>query len=48
MKSNKVAITVALCGNGTSKEMNPNVPLQPDELAEDIVSRISISVIKKA
>lgn len=37
MKSNKVAITVALCGNGTSKEMNPNVPLQPDELAEDIV-----------
>ena len=23
MKSNKVAITVALCGNGTSKEMNP-------------------------
>lgn len=38
MKSNKVAITVALCGNGTSKAMNPNVPLQPDELAADIVA----------
>lgn len=37
MKSNKVAITVALCGNGTSKDMNPNVPLQPDEMARDVV-----------
>lgn len=37
MKSNKVVLTVALCGNGTSKAMNQNVPLQPDELAADIV-----------
>ncbi len=36
-KTNKVIITVALCGNGTTKAMNPNVPEQPDELAADIV-----------
>lgn len=37
-KSNKVVLTVALCGNGTTKAMNPNVPEQPDELVRDIVA----------
>lgn len=38
MKSNKVVLTVALCGNGTTKAMTPYVPEQPDELAADIVA----------
>jgi 3-keto-5-aminohexanoate cleavage enzyme len=37
MKSNKVIITVALCGNGSNKKMSPYVPEQPDEIAADIV-----------
>lgn len=36
-KTNKVIITVALLGAGTSKEMTPYVPLQPEEIAEDVV-----------
>ncbi len=37
-KTNKVVLTVALCGNGTTKAMTPYVPEQPDELAADIVA----------
>lgn len=37
MENNKVIVTVALCGNGTTKAMTPYVPEQPDELAADIV-----------
>ncbi len=37
MKSNKLIITAALCGNGTTKKMNPYVPEQPDEIAADVV-----------
>ena len=37
MSQKKVMITVALCGNATNKQMNPSVPIQPDEMAEDIV-----------
>lgn len=36
-KSNKVVLTVALCGNGSTKAMTPYVPEQPDELVRDIV-----------
>lgn len=38
MKTNKVILSVALCGNGTTKAMTPYVPEQPDELAADIVA----------
>lgn len=37
-KSNKVILTAALCGNGTTKSMTPYVPEQPDELVRDIVA----------
>lgn len=37
-KSNKVVLTVALCGNGSTKAMTPYVPEQPDELVRDIVA----------
>ena len=37
-KTNKVIITAALLGAGTSKKMNPNVPLTPAEIAEDVVN----------
>ena len=33
--SNKVIITAALTGAMTPKEMNPNIPLTPEEIAED-------------
>lgn len=36
-KSNKVVLTAALCGNGSTKAMSPYVPEQPDELVKDIV-----------
>ena len=36
-KTNKVVLTVALCGNGTTKAMTPYVPEQPDELVADII-----------
>ena len=34
--SKKRIITVATTGAWPTKENNPNVPLQPDEIAEDI------------
>lgn len=34
----KVIITSALCGAGTTKEMNPYVPITPEEIAEDVIS----------
>ncbi len=33
--SNQVIITAALTGAGTPKELNPNLPLTPVEIAED-------------
>jgi 3-keto-5-aminohexanoate cleavage enzyme len=33
----KLIITCALCGVGTTKEQNPNVPITPDEIAADAV-----------
>ena len=35
---NKVIITAALCGAGTTKEQNPNVPITPEEIAADVVA----------
>lgn len=32
----KLIITVALTGNVPTKEMNPNLPVTPDEIAEDV------------
>ena len=32
----KLIITVALTGNVPTKEMNPNVPVTPDEIAQDV------------
>jgi 3-keto-5-aminohexanoate cleavage enzyme len=32
---NKLIITCALCGVGTTKEQNPHVPITPDEIAAD-------------
>lgn len=37
MSGKNVIISVALCGAATTKKMNPNVPITPDEMAEDIV-----------
>ena len=37
-KSNKIFIQAALCGAGTTKAMNPSVPLTPDEMAADTVA----------
>ena len=37
MNQKKVILSVALCGNATSKRMNPSVPIQPEEMAADIV-----------
>ena len=33
---NKLIITVALTGNVPTKKMNPNVPMTPEEIAEDV------------
>lgn len=35
MLSNKLIITAALCGAGTTREQSPYVPLTPDEIAND-------------
>lgn len=32
---NKVIITAALTGATTPKELNPNIPLTPEEIAKD-------------
>lgn len=37
MLSNKLIITAALCGAGTTREQSPYVPLTPDEIANDAV-----------
>lgn len=37
-KTNKVILTAALLGAGTNKNMNPNVPLTPAEVAADVVA----------
>ena len=37
-KSNKIFIQAALCGAGTTKKMNPDVPITPDEIAADTVA----------
>ena len=36
MASNKVIITVAPTGGMASKQANPNLPTQPDEIAESV------------
>lgn len=36
--SNKLIVTAALLGNGTTKEMNPAVPYTPEEIARDAVA----------
>ena len=38
MMSNKVIITAALCGAGTTRALTPHVPITPDELAADVVA----------
>ena len=37
---NKLIITAALCGVGTSKAQTPHVPITPDEIAEDSVCAV--------
>ena len=37
-KTNKVVITAAMCGNGTTKAMTPHVPELPEEIAKDVVA----------
>ena len=39
-KSNKLIITCALCGGGTTRKQSPYVPLTPDELAADGVAAV--------
>lgn len=36
--NNKLIVTAALVGNGTTKEQNPAVPYTPDEIARDAVA----------
>lgn len=38
MLSNKLIVTAALVGNGTTKQQNPAVPYTPEELARDAVA----------
>ena len=35
---NKLIVTAALVGNGTTKQMNPSVPYTPEEIAKDAVA----------
>ena len=35
-KSNKVIVTIAPTGGMASKAQNPNLPTQPDEIADDV------------
>ncbi len=37
-KSKKLVITAALCGAGTTKAQNPNVPITPEEIANDAIA----------
>jgi len=45
--NNKLIVTAALLGNGTTKEMNPAVPYTPEEIARDAVAcvRAGASII---
>lgn len=36
--NNKLIVTAALLGNGTTKQMNPAVPYTPEEIARDAVA----------
>lgn len=38
MKSNKLIVTAALCGAGTTKSQTPYVPITPEEIAADAVA----------
>ena len=38
MLSDKLIITAALCGAGTTKEQTPYVPITPEEIANDAVA----------
>ena len=36
VKTDKLIICVAPCGSFLTKEANPNIPIQPDEIAEEV------------
>ena len=40
MKTNKLMITCALCGGGTTRKQPPYVPLSPEEIAADAVAAV--------
>ena len=40
MKSNKLMITCALCGGGTTRKQSPYVPLTPEELVADSIAAV--------
>lgn len=40
MKSNKLMITCALCGGGTTRKQTPHVPLTPEELVADSIAAV--------
>lgn len=40
MKSNKLMITCALCGGGTTRKQSPYLPLSPEEMAADSVKAV--------
>lgn len=40
MKTNKLMITCALCGGGTTRKQSPYVPLSPEEIAADAVAAV--------
>lgn len=40
MKTNKLMITCALCGGGTTRSQSPHVPLSPDELVADSIAAV--------
>jgi len=37
IETNKLIICVAPCGGYIGKDFNPNIPVQPDEIAEEVV-----------
>lgn len=37
---NKLIVTCALCGSGTSRSQTPHVPITPDEIAHDAVNAV--------
>lgn len=39
-KSNKLIITCALCGGGTTRKQSPYVPITPDELVADSIAAV--------